>query len=231
MEWLILFIVAAVFIALVFVKRPRRPTSTNGLFPYQRNQVLLSAAERSFLGVLDQAIGKDFRVFAKVRVADVVSTHGNRPRVEWRKAFNRISAKHVDLCLCERNDLSIGCASERDDRSHRPSDRQTRDECLRCVGHAASLPWLQFPAQATYAVAAVQAQIMEAIGTRGNPSWDHQEQHVVATNAAEFGEPPKCPTCASPMMLRTARSGPHPGNQVWGCTRYPTCRGTRAIDV
>jgi ketosteroid isomerase-like protein len=160
------------------------------------------------------------------------STAGyRRPRVEWRKAFNRISAKHVDFRLCERNDLSIGCASECDDRSHRPSDRQTRDECLRCVGHAASLPWLQFPAQATYAVAAVQAQIMEAIGTRGKPSWDHHEQHVVATNAAEFREPSQCPTCSSPMMLRTARRRPHPGNQFWGGIRYPTCRGTSDIDA
>src|SRR6266567_2117635 len=126
MEWLILFIVAAVFIALVFVKRPRRPTNTSGLFPYQRNQVLLSVAERSFLGVLDQAIGKDFRVFAQVRIADVVATRGTMPRVEWWKAFNKISAKHVDFRLCERNYLSILCVIELDDRLPMQSDRQTR---------------------------------------------------------------------------------------------------------
>jgi Protein of unknown function (DUF2726) len=231
MEWLILLIVAAVFIALVCVKRPRRPTNTSGLFPYQRNQVLLSVAERSFLGVLDQAIGKDFRVFAQVRIADVVATRGTMPRVEWWKAFNKISAKHVDFRLCERNDLSIVCVIELDDRLPMQLDRQIRHEFLRSVRHAASLPLLQFPAKATYAVADVQARIVQAIGTRGRMSRDNQEQHAVATNAAEFGEPPKCPAGASARVLRTARSGPHSGNQVRGCIRYPTCRGTRAIDV
>ncbi|WP_418888718.1 hypothetical protein [Methanothrix soehngenii] len=30
------------------------------------------------------------------------------------------------------------------------------------------------------------------------------------------------------MALRTARKGPHAGEQFWGCTGYPECKGTRA---
>ncbi|TBC95138.1 hypothetical protein ELH26_14405 [Rhizobium leguminosarum] len=29
------------------------------------------------------------------------------------------------------------------------------------------------------------------------------------------------------MRLRTARRGRRSGSNFWGCTRYPTCRGTR----
>ena len=36
-----------------------------------------------------------------------------------------------------------------------------------------------------------------------------------------------CPRCGSPMILRTAKRGPNPGSQFWGCSRYPKCRGTR----
>src|SRR3990170_4772591 len=36
---------------------------------------------------------------------------------------------------------------------------------------------------------------------------------------------PQCPTCGSPMQLRTARRGRNAGQQFYGCTRYPTCRG------
>ena len=37
----------------------------------------------------------------------------------------------------------------------------------------------------------------------------------------------RCPHCGSRMVLRTARRGAGAGNQFWGCSRYPQCRGTR----
>ena len=36
-----------------------------------------------------------------------------------------------------------------------------------------------------------------------------------------------CPTCGSWMVRRTAKRGYRRGNQFWGCSRYPACRGTR----
>jgi len=41
---------------------------------------------------------------------------------------------------------------------------------------------------------------------------------------------PVCPRCGSAMVLRTARRGANSGNQFWGCTKFPTCKGTRACD-
>jgi HJR/Mrr/RecB family endonuclease len=35
-----------------------------------------------------------------------------------------------------------------------------------------------------------------------------------------------CPQCESPMVLRTAIKGPQPGEQFWGCRRFPACRFT-----
>lgn len=42
----------------------------------------------------------------------------------------------------------------------------------------------------------------------------------VATN-------PDCPLCGSAMVKRTARKGANAGNEFWGCSAYPGCRGTR----
>jgi Protein of unknown function (DUF2726) len=41
-------------------------------YPYTKNQFLFSPAEYSFLGVLEQAVGREYRVFGKVRMADIV---------------------------------------------------------------------------------------------------------------------------------------------------------------
>ena len=38
-----------------------------------------------------------------------------------------------------------------------------------------------------------------------------------------------CPRCGSPMVLRTAARGSYLGQQFWGCSRYPQCRGVVGI--
>lgn len=42
---------------------------------------------------------------------------------------------------------------------------------------------------------------------------------------------PTCPDCGSPMMVRKARRGTRAGSEFWGCSSYPRCRGTRALDA
>ncbi|MEM2786092.1 MAG: DEAD/DEAH box helicase, partial [Candidatus Nitrosotenuis sp.] len=42
---------------------------------------------------------------------------------------------------------------------------------------------------------------------------------------------PTCPKCGSPMQLRTARQGRNAGQQFYGCSRYPTCRGILTIQA
>jgi len=37
----------------------------------------------------------------------------------------------------------------------------------------------------------------------------------------------RCPQCGSSMVRRTARRGRGAGRQFWGCSRFPSCRGTR----
>jgi len=38
-----------------------------------------------------------------------------------------------------------------------------------------------------------------------------------------------CPSCGQPMVLRTSKRGTNAGNQFWGCSTYPACKGTRNV--
>lgn len=40
---------------------------------------------------------------------------------------------------------------------------------------------------------------------------------------------PLCPRCGSEMVLRRAKMGANAGKEFWGCSTYPTCRGTRDV--
>src|SRR2546428_161980 len=48
-------------------------------------------------------------------------------------------------------------------------------------------------------------------------------------NATESGTTPHCPACNALMVKRVARRGSGAGSTFWGCSNYPSCRGTRAI--
>ena len=38
-----------------------------------------------------------------------------------------------------------------------------------------------------------------------------------------------CPLCSSNMVKRTARNGSNAGNEFWGCSTFPKCRGIRPL--
>lgn len=40
---------------------------------------------------------------------------------------------------------------------------------------------------------------------------------------------PSCPQCGKPMVLRTAKTGKNAGNQFWGCSDYPECKGVSKL--
>lgn len=52
----------------------------------------------------------------------------------------------------------------------------------------------------------------------------------VHTSNVAATEGTACPVCSEPMVRRTAKRGTNAGRAFWGCTAYPACRGTRAID-
>ena len=46
----------------------------------------------------------------------------------------------------------------------------------------------------------------------------------------QAGPAPACPRCGADMVLRTARRGANQGNQFWGCSTFPKCRSTIALE-
>jgi hypothetical protein len=154
-------LVFAVFIILAALKN-KQGTGSVG-FPYRATGTLFSPAERSFLGVLDQAVGSDHRVFGKVRVADIASVKSGLGNSARQGALNRIASKHFDFVVCRGSDLGVVCAVELNDRSHSSSRARARDDLLLNVCEAIGLPLMTVPARHSYSVQEVQAHFLGAI--------------------------------------------------------------------
>ena len=245
MGWMtILILVALAAFAFIAVAGKTARGKASATFPYDKHKTLFTAAERSFLGVLDQALGPDYRVFGKIRIADVIKVRGGASRQSWQAAFNRISAKHFDFLICTAGDLSVRAAIELDDRSHKQAKRKTRDEFLEGACEAAGLPLIRIPAKRSYALAEVREALSSVIGVaqqrpgaapegstasstpaaaspRVEPTVDLPERHTHAS--------PTCPQCGAAMKLHTAEAGAMAGQQFWRCAAYPDCRGATPL--
>ena len=112
-------------------------------FPYVRRQYLLTAAERSFYGVLHSALADRLCIFAKVRLADVLAVE--KGTGQWQTHQNRIQSKHVAFVLCDPQTLSPVLGIEIDDRSHGRPARQRRDRFVEAAFRASGLPLLRIP--------------------------------------------------------------------------------------
>ncbi|MDY7109277.1 MAG: DUF2726 domain-containing protein [Planctomycetota bacterium] len=149
----------------LFGAAPGRDESPEAL-PYRRKDYLLTKAERSFLGVLRQAVGDEYLIFAKIRLADLVwIPKGTDSR---QRHLNRVTPRHIDFVLCDHNAIRPFLAIELDDSSHARPDRRSRDAFVDSALAAAGLPLLRVPARAGYNVAKLESKIGAAIKNQGD---------------------------------------------------------------
>lgn len=143
--------------ALVFEQRISElleiPTS---IIVIQATAGALFPAERSFFGVLEDALGSDYRVFGKVRIADLIKPENGVGR---QIAFNRIAGKHVDFVVCNAADLSVIGVIELDDNSLNQDYRRKRDAFVDKAFASAGIPITRFPARAVYSLPASRESI------------------------------------------------------------------------
>jgi len=155
MNWILLFFIIVAVVTTIIMKLIPESAWVNNAgekHRYTKRPTLLSPAERSFLGVLSLAVGEETQVFAKVRVADVITPIKGSSRSQWQIAFNKISSKHFDYVLCDKKDLSVVCVVELNDRSHHSKIRRARDAFLTAACKSAGLPLIMIPARRTYKV-------------------------------------------------------------------------------
>ena len=119
---------------------------------YRRGR-FLSANEKAFLRALDEALGGRWRVFAQVRLADLVEVGREAGARRRRMALNRVFGKSIDFVICEAESLDPVAAIEVDDRTHLLPARRERDACVNAVFDDIGVPLIRVAAQRSYGAA------------------------------------------------------------------------------
>lgn len=157
-------LVVVVAIGLILLKRIAAKTedkTDTAKFKYEKNKTLFTAAERSFLGVLNQAVDDNTVILGKVRVADVIRPEKGLNKSDYQKAFNKISKKHFDFLACDKKEMSVVCAIELNDKSHQQENRKERDDFLTEACRSANLQLIQFDVKSAYNLQEIKEKILE----------------------------------------------------------------------
>jgi len=155
---------AFVFVVLVLllVLRGGNLFRNTSRAPYQRGR-FLSANEKCFLRALDGALGEGYRVFAQVRLADLVEVQEKFSDARRWAALKKVFGKSVDFVIVDRFTFEPVAVIEVDDRTHLLSVRQERDVFVNSVFEEIGLPLLRVTAKRDYSVPAIR----ELLATMG----------------------------------------------------------------
>lgn len=226
MIWISLAVVL-VGIALFFLaRRFEKGKPGRADFPYQKAAALFNPAERSFLGVLQQAVGDRAVVFGKVRAADVVELQNGLGRSAQQTAYKKISGRHFDFLLCDKEDLSIACAIQLNSGLRHSKHWHAGDEFLKSVCEAAGIPLIWVPAESAYAVSEVQRLLPRYLTSvkAANPDPTPSPAPPQVETFEKI-----CPNCSAVMVKRVARKGIHAGKLFWACSAFPECRTVETV--
>ena len=224
MEWIALL---ALVVVVLFVALGKKQDTSDG-FEYECNKQFFSPAERSFYGVLNQAVQNEAVIFGKVRVADVLSPSKSRNRSKWQKAFNRISSKHFDFVVCAPDTLNVRAVVELDDKSHSKDKRADRDRFIEKACQAAGLTLHRIKAASAYNVGEIRSMLFPP-----PPGKSIQEPSISETSTVfqEIENKRLCPKCSSVLVKKVAKKGEHIGSEFLACSAFPKCRYTSEINA
>lgn len=133
--------------------------------PYCADNLLFTRSQRNLKTALEQAVGREYRIYGRIRVADVIGVRGRLTRREQEQALARLDGLSFDFLLCAPETTALVGAIVLISRSRWPTEllRQRR---LRQICTAATLPLLCIEVRDTYSAAELAAQIFAVLQTR-----------------------------------------------------------------
>lgn len=149
---IVIILLAAAGMGLLKILPARKKKFAEANFPYEKVTFLMSPTERSFLGALEQAVAREYRILAKVRMADVITVKPGLEGMARRIAFNMIKDRHLDFVAYHPLTFEVMFVVELDDRGPIQSEDLTRNDFIDNALRSAGVPIFHFNMHRFYKV-------------------------------------------------------------------------------
>lgn len=194
MEFVIILLVVFAVVAALLISRF---TQHGNPFPFHKRQQLFTVVERSFLQLLERAVGDKYKIINRVKLADVLELKNNTDDKSRRAALQKLNAKYLDYVLCNTDDMSIVAVIDLVNNSDKQGHKAVPDWFVQGSLETAGIPYVRMKVKAGYTVADIQQGL-----------------------AAKLGNIPMAP---SPLVKGTVKRGPtRPVRPLSTSTTLPT---------
>lgn len=211
MEPLYFLLGLAAIVLLALLLSLRRSLSKRFRFPYVADETLFTPSQMAFQSVLEQAVGKHYRVYGRVRVADIVGVRPRLARRDRERAYARLGERCFDFVICRPDTSAIACAINLAPRSRLrkgpPKDR------LDHICAAARLPFVRFRESERYFLPDVQERIAAAMrlrisGVRDDEISPDEAADMLHQLSGEIRDTERAPLSLGKASAATVQSSP-----------------------
>ena len=216
-------------------KLARKPLPESPDYPYIREPALLTVYEQSLLNALLQVLDEQYKVFAKVGLANILSIDPELPDRAIGSSRERIERENVDFVICEKNGTDILGVIQLDPYTHQSDGRRRHDTFVDMALKAAGVPVVRMPIKEKYSEQELRIEITRSLVLNWGKG-PAAAPRVSGGLEPETGGPGSgkhplgdCPDCGSPLQVRQARKGKFTGKHLLACSRYPVCKNIRLI--
>ncbi|GFD67163.1 hypothetical protein KUL156_31860 [Alteromonas sp. KUL156] len=148
MELAIILMMLLIVVALGAIK-----LSDGGVaFPFRRKPQLFTPVEHTFLNLIEQAVGKEFRIVCRVRLNDLIAIRQSANKKTASQALSRASARQLDFVLVNKHDMSPVMAIDLVHSQGKEGYKTQKDWFVTGALDAAGLPHARIKVKSGYTV-------------------------------------------------------------------------------
>ncbi|WP_100643865.1 DUF2726 domain-containing protein [Alteromonas facilis] len=159
MELAIILLMLLVFVGVGAVKLSAQSTATQLSFPFRRRPQMYTPIERNFLELLDKAVGHEFRIMCRVRLADLISVKQGSSEKQCKSALSKAVTKQLDFVLCSKNSMDPVLAIDLVYQQGKEGYKLQKDWFVSGALEAAKVPHMRIKVKSGYSVTEVRESI------------------------------------------------------------------------
>ncbi|TPV56864.1 DUF2726 domain-containing protein [Aestuariibacter sp. GS-14] len=125
-------------------------------FPFRKKPQLFTQVEHTFINLLEQAVGREFRIVSRVRLNDLLAVRTSANKRQARQALLRAGSKQLDFVLCRRDDMTPVLAIDLVHKQGKDGYKTQRDWFVTGALDAAGIPHARFKVKSGYSVEEVR---------------------------------------------------------------------------
>jgi len=137
-------------------------------FPFDSKPSVFTPAEKNFQNLVEQAMGSNYRIINRVKLADIVTIRNGVSSRASQSAATNAEGKYLDFVICERSSMKLLGAIDLVDTQGK-GYKIKKDWFVSGALEAASIPHLRIKIKANYTLDEIRACINSRLLGNSSP--------------------------------------------------------------